>query len=212
MNVVPIEDLRLITDALALGFCNTQTLTADGTVDLEGLTEFADLLHWAEAVGCLSESEREQLKAGARSDPAGATSVFSEAIALREVIRGIFTRLASGATPEAADLAALRDAETGALRNGELEAGPDGYAWRWTSAAGLALPLHRITHAAVELLMHANVGRIKQCSGCSFLFLDESKNGSRRWCSMLDCGADDKARRYVARRAATRRQASGGFA
>jgi predicted RNA-binding Zn ribbon-like protein len=36
------------------------------------------------------------------------------------------------------------------------------------------------------------------------LFLDRSKNGSRRWCSMDDCGTDLKKRRYVATRAARR--------
>jgi predicted RNA-binding Zn ribbon-like protein len=59
-------------------------------------------------------------------------------------------------------------------------------------------------HAAVELLTTGPLDRIKACAGCRFVFVDESKNRSRRWCSMEDCGTTAKMRRYVARRSANR--------
>ncbi|WP_414636011.1 CGNR zinc finger domain-containing protein [Actinophytocola sp.] len=46
--------------------------------------------------------------------------------------------------------------------------------------------------------------RIKTCAGCRFIFVDESKNRSRRWCGMADRGTAAKIRRYVARRMRTR--------
>jgi predicted RNA-binding Zn ribbon-like protein len=49
------------------------------------------------------------------------------------------------------------------------------------------------------------LGRVKGCAGCNWLFVDESKNKSRRWCSMEECGTHAKMRRYVARRAAKRK-------
>lgn len=65
-------------------------------------------------------------------------------------------------------------------------------------------PLWPVGLAAYELLTGPRARRIKRCAGCPWLFLDQSKNGSRRWCSMDICGTDEKMRRYVARRAARR--------
>src|SRR6266851_4063029 len=58
--------------------------------------------------------------------------------------------------------------------------------------------------AAVELLAGDHAAPVKLCgmweaSGCSWLFVDESRNGSRRWCSMKDCGNRAKARRHYQR-------------
>jgi predicted RNA-binding Zn ribbon-like protein len=61
-----------------------------------------------------------------------------------------------------------------------------------------------VAHAAAALLTGPDVYRVKQCAGCPWLFLDRSRNGSRRWCAMTDCGTNEKIRRYVARRAARR--------
>ena len=60
--------------------------------------------------------------------------------------------------------------------------------------------------AAYRLLTGPEVRRLKRCVACPWLFLDRSRNGSRRWCSMEICGTDEKIRRYVTRRAARRGQ------
>jgi CGNR zinc finger len=62
------------------------------------------------------------------------------------------------------------------------------------------LPLWPLAHAAVELLTEGPLDLLKVCSGCRWLFLDQSKNRSRRWCSMEVCGTSAKKRRYVERR------------
>ncbi|GHF40784.1 putative RNA-binding Zn ribbon-like protein [Amycolatopsis bartoniae] len=43
--------------------------------------------------------------------------------------------------------------------------------------------------------------RLRQCAddGCGWLFLDRSRNGSRRWCSSADCGNRARARRHYER-------------
>jgi predicted RNA-binding Zn ribbon-like protein len=100
-------------------------------------------------------------------------------------------------------LARLRDDESDALRHARLEPGAG---WHWRDDRSLERPLWPVVHAAIELLSTGWLQRIKQCGGCSFLFVDETKNRSRRWCSMDDCGTDEKMRRYVAaRRAASTR-------
>jgi predicted RNA-binding Zn ribbon-like protein len=57
-----------------------------------------------------------------------------------------------------------------------------------------------VTHAAVELLTHGPLERVKVCGNCRWLFLDQSRNRSRRWCSMETCGTHHKQRRFVERR------------
>jgi predicted RNA-binding Zn ribbon-like protein len=53
--------------------------------------------------------------------------------------------------------------------------------------------------AAATLLVSDAMRRVKSCPTCGWLFLDASKNRSRRWCSMDTCGAVAKARRYYRR-------------
>jgi len=59
-----------------------------------------------------------------------------------------------------------------------------------------------VARSAAELLTSDNVDRVRECEddrGCGYLFIDQSKNRSRRWCSMESCGNRAKARRYYAR-------------
>jgi predicted RNA-binding Zn ribbon-like protein len=69
----------------------------------------------------------------------------------------------------------------------------------------------RLAAACVELVQTVDVHQLKACpldeGGCGWLFLDRSRNGSRRWCTMEDCGAHAKARRLTERR---RRSAATG--
>ena len=74
---------------------------------------------------------------------------------------------------------------------------------RWPGD-GLGAVGDAVARAAYDLLTGDHLARVKVCAGCHWLFLDQSKNGSRRWCSMEDCGTSAKMRRYVARRAARR--------
>jgi predicted RNA-binding Zn ribbon-like protein len=66
----------------------------------------------------------------------------------------------------------------------------------------------RIVEAALDVLLTADLSRVHRCpvaeGGCGWLFLDQSRNGSRRWCRMADCGATAKARRLTERRRAAR--------
>jgi predicted RNA-binding Zn ribbon-like protein len=61
--------------------------------------------------------------------------------------------------------------------------------------------LRELAWASLDLLSTAPIARIKLCPACGFAFLDTTKNGTRRWCSMAECGTREKARRYVAKRA-----------
>jgi predicted RNA-binding Zn ribbon-like protein len=58
-----------------------------------------------------------------------------------------------------------------------------------------------IVRAAAELLTSDDRARIRECGSetCFWLFMDHSKNGTRRWCDMKVCGNREKARRHYRR-------------
>jgi predicted RNA-binding Zn ribbon-like protein len=81
------------------------------------------------------------------------------------------------------------------------------YTWGWDRSGdhrGIRLdsPLWPVAQSAAELLTSPMLGRVKVCAGegCGWVFLDESRNGSRRWCDSRDCGNRERVRRYLARK------------
>jgi predicted RNA-binding Zn ribbon-like protein len=66
--------------------------------------------------------------------------------------------------------------------------------------AGRALLRYRLIDAAVALLTSVTSSRVRSCPACGWLFVDSSKNGSRRWCSMSTCGSSAKSKAYYRRR------------
>ena len=87
---------------------------------------------------------------------------------------------------------------------GKLARSDDGFEWEWKDGRDIARMLWPVAHAATVLLTSEGLDRLKLCAGCHWLFLDASRNRSRRWCTMNDCGTHEKMRRYVAKRAARR--------
>lgn len=78
----------------------------------------------------------------------------------------------------------------------------EGFSWRWRApVSSLEAPLWPILQSAADLLTSADLARLRQCNGhnCTWLFLDRSKNKSRRWCDMQICGNRAKSRRHYAR-------------
>jgi predicted RNA-binding Zn ribbon-like protein len=126
---------------------------------------------------------------GARHGLAG-TAPLERARALRRAIYEVFRPIADGTEPGAGALAALHGFHADAVAAARLT--PRGYAWGDDLLAPIAV-------AAVDLLRFGPLERVSVCAGCPWLFLDTSRNHSRRWCSMDDCGARAKMRRYRAK-------------
>jgi predicted RNA-binding Zn ribbon-like protein len=200
-----LSELRIVGGDLALDFVNTQSGPVEGPADYEALREYHDFVLWGARIGLMTESDAGHLVALAAAVPDDARAAFARSLETRGRLHNLFGAVASGQTPDTQALNELRDDEVDALRHAQLVPAKDGFAWSWAHDDDLVAPLRSVVHAATELLKSGPLDRVKRCAGCSFIFLDESKNGSRRWCSMEDCGAAEKARRYVARRAAKRR-------
>lgn len=191
--------MHLVGGNLALDFVNTRTGPPVGPSDDDVLTGYPELVAWGAYAGVLTTSEAAALRRLSRDDPDGADATLSRALRTRDHLDEIFRPLAAGGAPSTSALARLRDDEADALGHAQLEGGST-YAWVWRADRTLARPLRPVVHAAVQLLTAGALDRVKGCGGCRFLFVDESKNRSRRWCSMDDCGTAEKMRRYVAAR------------
>jgi len=200
MNAVtPTSGPQLAALTLCLDFANTADWHASDQ-PVESLHTYADLLAWAQEQHFLPATEREALAHLAAVQPIAAATVLAEALNLREAIYRIFVALAHTHTPDAADVAHLSSAVAEALAHLRLQSGANGYGWAWASLSDtLAGVLRPITLSAATLLTSDQVDRVKQCEddrGCGFLFLDTSKNRSRRWCSMESCGNRAKVQRH----------------
>jgi len=182
---------------LALDFVNTLGGLREGPWDDEWLHDYADLANWARSAGVLDAAPA--LPARARA----AAAAFRRAIALREHVYGVMAALAAGDAPPPDDLAALEAAHRDAITHARLA--PRGAGHDWLLDDDLDRPARAVALAAVDLLRSERLARLKQCRNCRWLFLDASKNSSRRWCSMAHCGTGAKVAATRARRRAARR-------
>ena len=201
-----ISALRLVGGNLALNFANAAEGTPEGEIEREHLFGYEDLAFWGYRVGLLDEEEAERLLRMGRERPMEAAGVFARALQLRGHLYGLFRAVAEGKTPPAEAVEALRHSECEAISHARLAPSGGGFAWEWVQGDDLAGVLWPVAHSATGLLTSGLVGRVKGCAGCNWLFVDESKNRSRRWCAMEECGTHAKMRRYVARRAAKRKR------
>ena len=117
---------------------------------------------------------------------------------LRETIFRCFAATASGGAPAEDDLAALNAALAAAPARQRVRHGGWDIGTPEPSAGTLLAPT---LWSAADLLVGSQLARVRQCANpaCGWLFLDNSKSGNRRWCSMSACGNRAKAHRHYLR-------------
>jgi predicted RNA-binding Zn ribbon-like protein len=168
----------------------------------EHLHTYADLLRWARDASVLNEQEHDRLAAHARAHPAEAESVLHEARDFRRALYEVFSAVAEDRDAPAEAMNALNAMLSRSLTHLTVEQHGDHFGYGW-SGTGLELDrvLWPVARSATEVLVDGDLSRVRGCSGhdCGWLFLDTSKNRSRRWCDMSDCGNRAKARRHYRR-------------
>ena len=205
-----LHELRLVGGRPCLDFCNTLD-PRESPRPRDFLPSYGDLVAWAERAGLVAAAEARSLVAEARTRPAAAGAVFEEALVLREALFRVFSSVAARELVDAADLEILNGVLQRAGARARLTGSGPGFAWSWSGDGELERPLWLVARSAAELLTSDELERLRKCAGrlCGWLFLDASKNRSRRWCSMESCGSRAKMRRlYARRRAATARRAA----
>jgi predicted RNA-binding Zn ribbon-like protein len=196
------ERFELVAGALCLDFVDTVG-GLRGAESEEFLMTYADLVRFSRQAGVLSPEVAGSLLRGAQRCPDDADAVLARAIALREALYHVLLAVLDGARCANDDLAILNGELARGLARTALEQTPAGFSWRWQGGEhSLDRMLSEIARSAADLLRSANVRIIRQCASdtCGWLFLDVTKNHSRRWCEMRACGNRDKVRRHRARR------------
>lgn len=187
----------------ALNFCNT----ADGDIRTEwheNLNSFTDLIRWGEQHAVIDDAAAARLRAAAAADPGAAAAALDRARALRLTIYDLFSAAAAETVPEPDALATFDRALKAAAAHLTLQPADGHY------HLALALPgddldeiIWAVVWSAAELLASDRLALVHECAGegCSWLFLDTTRNHSRRWCEMKGCGNRAKARAFYRRKA-----------
>lgn len=205
-----LDQLELAGNALCLDFANTvnaRPTNTRPTAQRDYLGSYADLLAWSVYAGTFPASALAPLEP--RGSGRAAEAVLRDAHRLRDSVYAVFSAIAAARRPERGEVERLSAAYAGALANVRIvtgagsSPGDGGWAYELTwpvRADELAAPLWPVAHSAGELLLSGPLERVGECPSCGWLFVDTSRNGTRRWCSMATCGSRDKMARYHRRR------------
>jgi predicted RNA-binding Zn ribbon-like protein len=177
---------EFVAGRLSLDFCNSISPTRRPTLR-DRIENSDDFLSWAKRAGC-------------QLDRKPGPKTLAQLHRLRSALIGIFHALAEQRTPAAADLQVMNEELCEARAAERLVPAGGGYEVEDPSPQ----PIDRLRHAIARdaaALLTGDLRRVKRCPShdCLWLFHDDSKNLSRRWCAMDDCGTLEKVRRYRGR-------------
>src|SRR5687768_2896717 len=204
------HDFEFVGGSVALDFANT--LGGMHTAPThEHLIEYSDLVEFCRSAGTVSVSQARRLIEEANRQPSKAAAVLRRAISLREAIWRVFDAFAKNGRAEPTDLATIHEEELAALRHARFQQSASDVDYAWTDDLLLDRPLWAIAHSAAELRRSKeDLARVRECGSetCEWLFIDRSRNHTRRWCDMNDCGNAAKVRRFRQRQRAPKAKAS----
>jgi len=188
---------------LCLDFANTVSRRQAPEHITDHLSGYADLVAFDGQSKVVSPEEAHDLLAHAGLHGTEASRSFRKAISLRESLYRAFSAIAAGNRAAANDVEQINNAAIEALNHRKLAHANSGYRWEWnwTGKDTLDRAIWPVAQSAAELLTSAGLDGVRECDApdCAWLFLDQSRNRSRRWCDMKTCGNRQKARRHYHR-------------
>lgn len=205
----PPGDLAFELNAGRLCLDFTNTVRGRPLSDkVELIKSYHDLLSWSRQATILTPGEAEALTEMARQHPRSAADALGQALSLREALYGLFSARAAGLPASAADLRTINKAIGKAMaRAGLTLSAGGGFEWSWRDVPlGVDRVMWWVARSAAEVLTSGDLTDVRECAGydCGRLFVDGTKNRSRRWCDMASCGNRAKGRRHYERRKSAR--------
>jgi len=197
---VPLPVFEFLGNWLCLDFTNTVKDTASSR---ELPSNYEELVAWSKQAGILTDEEAEQLLAKAVRRPAEAAMAFQRAVVLRETLFRIFARIAQDQAVEGSDMDTLNTMLAETMLHARLVPKGKCCEWSWMAQDDvLDRMLWPVIRSAADLMTSEELWTVKVCASedCNWLFLDTSKNQSRRWCDMKSCGNRAKVRRHYERK------------
>jgi predicted RNA-binding Zn ribbon-like protein len=187
-----------VGERLWLDFVNTDDARRGERIDL--LRDFDALVEFLSETDVLDAERAAGMRRRAHQQPAGATAALVDARRTRAALRTLAER---GARGEHARLDALAEinrvlGRSAVTRRVDLQ--DDGSFVRTFVPVGdaFAALLIPVIESAADALIAGELDRVRRCGDprCTRVFLDDTRNGRRRWCEMSTCGNRAKAARW----------------
>ena len=202
-EAAPGYQFDLSAGVLCLDFANTVSRRKPPQPDTDHINSYDDLVAFAEQSQALSPEWAAELRLQARGYSREAQTALRRAISYRESLYHVFSAVLQGKAVPSGDLEQINDVAIYALTHRCLARTEDGFRWEWdrNTRNRLESILWPIAQSATELLTSSQLDAVRMCEApdCAWLFLDQSRNRSRRWCDMKVCGNRQKARRHYQR-------------
>lgn len=169
-----------------------------------------DLVRWGMESGIVTNDEARRLRGYCIRNGSRSRSELVDTLRLRDLIHHLFLNLLEQRTPADASIAALnrhlkklRSRQRIEWRQGDLR-------WSPVVSKGTTMIMDRLVLNAAELLTSEDPQRLRTCANpeCGWLFLDTTRNGLRKWCSMAECGGRAKSKRYYESQKKLKRRAA----
>src|SRR6185503_2971216 len=185
---------------LSTDFTNTKSGRIEGAGH-DHVQAYADVVEFVRLAGLLSAGDAKRLVADAEERPDKAAQIYRRAVALREATWRAYERVMDGKDPAPEDLAVISSEASHALGHARVVKSAAGFSWEWPDSDPheLERPLWPIARAVVDMLIHEeNRSLLRECADdtCAWLFIDRTKNHSRRWCDMNTCGSRNRVREF----------------
>ncbi len=190
-----------VGNELCLDFANTAGWHASNH-PTEHLQTFRDLVEWAGDAELINSAEKKALDLKGNKNPRGSARALAQAISFREALYRLFSSQAIGEKPTLADIGLLNEQLASFPAGLQMKLNDDSFVTEWKAPTNGWLGfLAPVAWSAADLLSSDRLQRVKQCAGdpCGWLFVDTTRNHSRRWCDINDCGNRAKAKRFYYR-------------
>lgn len=193
-----MRQFDFIGGALCLDFLNTlHSVGAEDPGEELGVPE--DLFRWAWQAGVLTESDWARVRKQCSRHPDYGRAILIEAKTLRASLRSMLERALPkrGVTPH--DIELLNGLLSEFPATARIERHSGRWQTRWYSESDNVRKIfYEVLRSAAELISRGQLSGVRECASptCTWMFVDTSKNHTRRWCDMRVCGNREKIRRF----------------
>lgn len=182
----------------ALDFVNTLDERLSGS-PVDRLVNYSALVSFSQQAKLIGRNTASLLapKAGG----AAGARVLSDAILFREAAYRTLIATSSRIRPSPTDIQTINATLSVALSHRRLTISAAGANQAWDDMTHIERPLWEVARCFEDLLSNWPFYRVRKCHArdCGVVFIDRSKAGRRRWCSMANCGNRAKMRQFRAR-------------
>jgi predicted RNA-binding Zn ribbon-like protein len=201
MPQIALERWPLRGGVPCLDLANTEAYRDTGH-EMDLLQSYDMLVAWSLAAGALQPADAGPLLLAAAGAPDAAVEFLAQARELRRAVHVLMQSVAQRTEPPVAALATLNAFLAESQMHGQIVRRNAGFELRFRPEDDMALPIWRLADSAARLLVSPDRENVRECPGheCGWLFLDTTRNRSRRWCDSADCGNKARVRAYSQRK------------